>query len=109
MDIQLKRGLLETCVLAAIADCDSYGYKIIKDLSGVVEISESTLYPILKRLESGGYLRVFTEEHNSRLRKYYAITKQGLERIPAFLAEWEEVARVVNYIKTNSEGGDKNG
>jgi PadR family transcriptional regulator PadR len=105
MDIQLKRGLLETCVLAAIANADSYGYKIIKDLSGVVEISESTLYPILKRLESGGCLRVYSEEHNSRLRKYYSITQVGRERIPAFLAEWETVAQVVNYIKN---GGSHN-
>ena len=51
MDIQLKRGLLDVCVLSAIKDQESYGYKIIKDLAPYVTLSESTLYTILKRLE----------------------------------------------------------
>ena len=50
MDIQLKKGLLEVCVLASLLQEDSYGYQLISDLSSCVEISESTLYPILKRL-----------------------------------------------------------
>ena len=71
MDIQLKRGLLEICVLCALLHEDSYGYKIIKDVSEYVEISESTLYPILRRLEAAGALTVYSAEHNGRLRKYY--------------------------------------
>ena len=58
MDIQLKRGLLDVCVLAAIKNEDSYGYKIIKDLKPYIELSESTLYTILKRLEGAGMLTV---------------------------------------------------
>ena len=54
MDVQMKRGLLDVCVLAAIEPEDSYGYKIIKDVKPYVDISESTLYPILRRLEEGG-------------------------------------------------------
>ena len=81
MDIQLKRGLLDVCVLAAIKDEDSYGYKIIKDMSPYIELSESTLYTILKRLEMADMLTVRSAEHGGRLRKYYHITDVGLRRI----------------------------
>ena len=84
MDIQLKRGLLEVCVLAAIKSEDSYGYKIIKDMKPYIELSESTLYTILKRLETLNMLTVKTAEHDGRLRKYYHITKNGLNRIEEF-------------------------
>ena len=81
MDIQLKRGLLDVCVLAAIKDCDSYGYKIIKDMKPYIALSESTLYTILKRLETANMLTVRTAEYDGRLRKYYHITPAGLNRI----------------------------
>ncbi len=63
MDIQLKRGLLDVCVLAAIKDEESYGYKIIKDMKPCIDMSESTLYTILKRLELSDMLTVRTAEH----------------------------------------------
>ena len=81
MDIQLKKGILDLCVLHAISKSESYGYKIISDLQGIIEISESTLYPILKRLEAGGYLTTRTAEHGGRLRRYYKITPSGLEKL----------------------------
>lgn len=98
MDIQLKRGLLDVCVLAAIKGEDSYGYRIIKELSPFVEISESTLYPILRRLETAEQLSVRTAEHNGRLRKYYRITEKGLARLAEFRAEWEEIIRIYQFI-----------
>lgn len=98
MDIQMKRGLLDVCVLAAIKDRDSYGYQIIKDIKPYVEISESTLYPILRRLESGQLLTVRSAEHNGRLRKYYHITQLGLERIDAFRKEWEELLSIYKFV-----------
>ncbi|MBR3687117.1 MAG: PadR family transcriptional regulator [Clostridia bacterium] len=98
MDIQLKRGILDICVLAAIKDEDSYGYKIIKDMKPYTEMSESTLYTILKRLETAKMLTVRTAEHNGRLRKYYHITKAGLERIEEFKNEWREVMSIYQFI-----------
>ncbi|MBE6684627.1 MAG: PadR family transcriptional regulator [Ruminococcaceae bacterium] len=98
MDIQLKRGILDVCVLAAIKDEDSYGYKIIKDMKPYTEMSESTLYTILKRLETANMLTVRTAEHNGRLRKYYHITKAGLERIEEFKSEWREVMSIYQFI-----------
>lgn len=80
MDIQLKKGVLDLCVLYAISNGESYGYKIISDLQGIIDISESTLYPILKRLEAGGYLTTRTAEHSGRLRRYYKITVEGLKK-----------------------------
>lgn len=98
MDIQMKRGLLDVCVLAAIKDRDSYGYQIIKDIKPYVEISESTLYPILRRLENGQLLTVRTAEYNGRLRKYYHITPLGLERIDTFRKEWEEILSIYKFV-----------
>ena len=101
MDIQLKRGLLEVCVLAALEREDSYGYKIIKDVSECIEISESTLYPILKRLEGNGCLSVYSIEHNGRLRKYYQITLEGKNKIREFLNEWNTMTEIYNFIKSS--------
>lgn len=99
MDIQLKKGLLEFCVLAVLNKSDSYGYQIIKDIPSYIEISESTLYPILKRLESNDYLETYSIEYNSRLRKYYKITSKGKNRIKEFLIDWKDVMKVYYFIK----------
>ena len=99
MDAQLKRGLLEVCVLAAMQEADSYGYKLIKDISPHIAISESTLYPILKRLETAGCVTVYAVEHNGRLRKYYRITDAGRARIDEFLREWQDVMRIYEFIR----------
>lgn len=98
MDIQLKRGLLDVCVLAAIKNEDSYGYKIIKDMKPYLELSESTLYTILKRLETAEMLTVRTSEHGGRLRKYYHITKAGLRRLEEFKKEWREVMSIYQFV-----------
>ena len=98
MDIQLKRGLLDVCVLTAIKNEDSYGYKIIKDVKPYIEMSESTLYTILKRLELAGMLTVRTSQHDGRLRKYYHITNAGLGRIKDFENEWREVMNIYRFV-----------
>ena len=108
MDIQLKRGLLDVCVLAAIKNEDSYGYKIIKDMKPYLELSESTLYTILKRLESAGMLTVRTAEHGGRLRKYYRITETGRRRIEAFKNEWKEMVTIYAFVTKESENCDEN-
>lgn len=98
MDIQLKRGILDVCVLKAIKNEDSYGYKIIKDLSSYIELSESTLYTILKRLETNNMLIVRNVEHDGRIRKYYHITNIGLKRLEDFKMEWKELMTIYNYV-----------
>ena len=98
MDTQLKRGLLDVCVLAAIKTEDSYGYQIIKDMRPYMEISESTLYTILKRLETANMLTVRTAEHGGRLRKYYHITSKGQKRLEEFKNEWREVMKIYQFV-----------
>ena len=106
MDIQLKRGMLDVCVLAAIKDEDSYGYQIIKDMKPFVTISESTLYPILRRLEAGAFLTVRSVEHNGRLRKYYHITDEGKSRIEEFKEEWKELESIYRFIIREENDND---
>ncbi len=103
MDIQLKRGLLDVCVLAAIKNEASYGYKIIKDMKPYIDMSESTLYTILKRLESANMLTVQTAEHGGRLRKYYHITGEGLKRIEDFKNEWKEIMCIYKFVTKGDE------
>lgn len=103
MDAQLKRGLLDVCVLAAIKTEESYGYKILKDMKPYLELSESTLYTILKRLENAEMLTVRTAEHDGRLRKYYRITKAGLGRIEDFKDEWREVMSIYQFVSKEGE------
>ncbi len=98
MDIQLKRGMLDVCVLTAIKNGESYGYKIIKDIKPYIPMSESTLYTILKRLENADMLLVRTAEHDGRLRKYYRITDKGLNRINEFKEEWRQVMSIYRFV-----------
>ena len=103
MDVQLKRGVLDVCVLAAIKNEDSYGYKIIKDMKPYIELSESTLYTILKRLETADMLTVRTAEHGGRLRKYYHITENGVKRIEEFKKEWAEMVSIYQFVTKEDE------
>ncbi len=102
MDVQLRKGLLEFCVLAAISYKDSYGYQIIKDVSEYIDISESTLYPILRRLESDHKIEGFNTEYNNRVRKYYSITDTGRKALEEFVSEKTKLIKVLDYI----EGGN---
>ncbi len=106
MDVQLKRGILDVCVLTVLRRGDSYGYRLVRDVGQIIAVSESTLYPILKRLEAGGLVTVYSVEHSGRLRKYYQITQAGEQRIRAFLDEWRELLRVLGQIEAEVEGND---
>ncbi|MCD2256704.1 PadR family transcriptional regulator [Agrilactobacillus fermenti] len=106
MNPQLKKGLLEYSILAALKTGDSYGYEIIKNLDTIIDISESTLYPILKRLERQEKITSYSEIYNNRLRKYYHITAIGETDLTDFLKQWQAVEHVYNFIKevtTNHE------
>ena len=108
MDGQLKRGLLDVCVLAAIKNGESYGYQIIKDMKPYMVLSESTLYTVLKRLESAAMLTVRTAEHGGRLRKYYRITEMGLQRIRDFREEWAQILSIYRFVISRGEENDQN-
>lgn len=98
MDAQLRRGILEACVLAVLEKGESYGYQLVKDISAFIEITESTLYPILKRLEQTELLVVYSKEYNGRLRKYYSITDKGREKITDLLEDWQKIVEIYHFI-----------
>ena len=104
MDSQMKKGMMEACILSVLSRGDSYGYQLIKDMEPIMRLSESTLYPVLRRLEAAGCLTVYSVEHNSRLRKYYAITDEGRKRIADFLREWADVKKVYDFIAEVNRG-----
>ncbi|MBR1606996.1 MAG: PadR family transcriptional regulator [Clostridia bacterium] len=103
MDAQMKRGLIEACILKLLLRGDSYGYQLVREAEEVLAISESTLYPVLRRLETAGALKVYSMEHNGRLRKYYAITDAGRKRIDEFLVEWQDVMKVYDFIRRDEQ------
>ena len=86
----------------------SYGYQIIQDVSDCIEVTDSTMYPILRRLESGGYVTTYSKEHNGRTRKYFQITDTGVQKIQDFLDEWDEMKQIYAFVgrNFNSEGQD---
>ena len=103
MDAQLRKGLLELCVLAVLRKEDSYGYQIIKDVSDLIEISESTLYPILRRLEMGGKVESYTTQHNNRLRKYFHLTGEGRQYLKNFDKDRAQSLKILDYIAEEDE------
>lgn len=102
MDVQRKKGILEVCVLAVLKKGPSYGYMIIRELEQCVEISESTLYPILKRLEQNGSLETYRKEYNGRMRKYYQLTDEGQSKIDQFLEEWDELQNMYRFVEVQN-------
>lgn len=103
MDSQLKRGLLEYCVLAFLMKGDSYGYEIVKSISPIITISESTLYPILKRIETQQLVETYRQEFNGRLRKYYRITPKGKLSLRTFNKGRAQVEQVYAFIERSLE------
>lgn len=98
MERQLKKGVLEIYVMAILMRENSYGYKIVNDLKEYIEISESTLYPILRRLLKQGKLSSYNEVFEGRNRKYYEVTKKGKEEVKDFIVEWENIKKVYDML-----------
>jgi PadR family transcriptional regulator PadR len=106
LDPQMKRGLLDTCVLSVLSRGDSYGYRIVRELSRCIEVSESTLYPILRRLEASGFLTEYAVAHNGRLRKFYQITAAGRTQLRSFLESRRELDQIYDFIEGGTSGND---
>lgn len=106
LDTQLKKGLIDVCVLAVLYRGDSYGWQVIKDLGSVIEISESTLYPVLKRLGAAGHVTTYDVPHNGRLRRYFKITKSGEDRLRQFRQEQFSLIRIYHYINNSLKEGE---
>ena len=105
MDAQMKKGLLDVCVLSILKKEDTYGYKLTQEVTGLLDTSESALYPVLRRLEGQGLLETYSVEYSGRLRKYYRITAEGITRLNEYGPELKNLKKVIDYII----GGERNG
>lgn len=105
MDAQMKKGLLDVCVLYTLKKEDTYGYKLTQEITGLLDTSESALYPVLRRLESQDLLETYSTEHSGRLRKYYRITALGINRLEEYIKELKDLKNVLDYLM----GGGNNG
>ncbi|MBN2352664.1 MAG: helix-turn-helix transcriptional regulator [Spirochaetales bacterium] len=98
MDAQMKKGVLDALVLTVLKEGDSYGYQLSERVAGIMEVSETALYPVLRRLEAQAMLETYSEEYQGRLRKYYRLTKRGREKLHEYAAGLSDLARVIAVI-----------
>ncbi len=97
INTQFKKGVLELLILVMVEKKDMYGYELVEKVSKVVDVSEGTIYPILKRLTNEGYFEAYTKESTEGpIRKYYHITSSGLEVMQKELIEWRKFSKSVN-------------
>lgn len=90
--------LIESMILSIVEKEDSYGYQISQTIKEVAMIKESTLYPILRKLETSGYVKTYTQMHQGRKRKYYSITEEGRKQLVMVRKEWKEYAQTIAGI-----------
>lgn len=105
MTFQLGSTLLDACVLATLHKEDTYGYKLTQEVKVVMSVSESTLYPVLRRLMKDGYLATYDQEHLGRNRRYYRLTDLGMEKYETYVQDWEEFSMKISTIL---KGGNLN-
>ncbi|SDX12848.1 PadR family transcriptional regulator, regulatory protein PadR [Tepidimicrobium xylanilyticum] len=99
MNIQFKKGVLELCVLSLLTKREFYGYELVEYISEYINISEGTIYPLLRRFRKEGYVTTYLQEsQEGPPRKYYRITEEGLSAYEELLKEWEEFTIGVNNI-----------
>ena len=90
MTFQLGAPLLDACVLATLVSEDAYGYTLTQKVKEVIDISESTLYPVLRRLQKEDYLTTYDQPFQGRNRRYYKITETGRNQFQYYQGEWED-------------------
>lgn len=99
MNVQLKKGILELCVLAVLDEKDCYGYELVNEISKNIEISDGTIYPLLRRLSQEGYFSTYLQEsQEGPPRKYYSLTELGRSTKGELLKEWNDLVKGVNGI-----------
>ncbi|NMD71476.1 PadR family transcriptional regulator [Bacillus sp. DNRA2] len=99
MNVQFKKGVLELCVLVLLDKQDRYGYELVQKISEQIDISEGTVYPLLRRLTKEGYFTTYLmESSEGPPRKYYQLTESGRSFLNNLLAEWKEFTDGVNQI-----------
>lgn len=98
MTFQINAPLLDACVLGIVSSEDSYGYTLTQKAQQVIDISESTLYPVLRRLQKSDYLTTYDVPYQGRNRRYYAITEKGKETLSFYRDEWEDYKNRIDEL-----------
>lgn len=98
MNIQMKKGILDSLVLSVVNQGDTYGYQLSTDIVKIIEVAETALYPVLRRLEMQELLKTYSKEYNGRLRKYYSITKKGKRMLLENMLELAELKKIIELI-----------
>lgn len=98
MAIQLGSVLLDACVLAVVMREDTYGYKLTQEVKQIMDVSESTLYPVLRRLQKDGYLRTYDKTFQGHNRRYYTVTEKGREQFQQFYDQWKRMRVKIDEV-----------
>lgn len=99
MNVQFKKGVLELCVLVLLDKQDRYGYELVQKISDQIDISEGSVYPLLRRLTKEGYFTTYLKESTEGpSRKYYSLTGEGRAYLHELLQEWKEFTKGVNQL-----------
>lgn len=107
MNIQLKKGILELCVLAVLDKKDCYGYELVNEISKNIEISDGTIYPILRRLNQEGYFATYLQEsQEGPPRKYYKLTELGKATKEDLIKEWYDLIKGVDNIVKEGDNNE---
>ncbi len=88
MAFRIESSLLDACALAILSRGDTYGYEITRQMKAAIDISESTLYPVLRRLQKEGFCSTYDQPHQGRNRRYYRITDKGMQRLESYVKQW---------------------
>lgn len=109
MKIQITADLLDGMVLAILEHKDYYGYALTQRMQSAITISESTMYPVLRRLKKGGYLTTYDQPYQGRNRRYYQITADGKKHLQRIRKLWNDYKKSLDGIlDAPFEGGDRN-
>jgi len=106
MALQLGFALLDACVLAVLGKSDAYGYILTQNIKGIIEVSESTLYPVLRRLQKEGLLSTYDDSFNGRNRRYYKITDQGKQKLAEYTRQWTEYRAGLDGVLLGGTSGE---
>ncbi len=114
MGFKIESSLLDACALAVLSRGDTYGYEITQQMKNAIGISESTLYPVLRRLQKEGLCQTYDQPHQGRNRRYYRITAKGQEKLAEYREQWTAYKKAIETLLygsgtelMNAEGGTK--
>ena len=103
MAFKIESSLLDACALAILSRGDTYGYEITQEMKSAIMISESTLYPVLRRLQKEGYCVTYDQPHQGRNRRYYQITEEGKRKLSEYHKDWVVYRKAIETLLFDGE------